>query len=438
MVFMRYRTLLACLLALSLLSLAACGDDEGESANDDDPANQTANNSDPDDDDCEEGQQPNPITGECIDVSDNNDDPNTGDNGQDNGDDNTGQPNNDDPGDNDTPNGGDQNNGDNNGDNGDSDECGDSGLSGQTCRPDDGPLPGATVTIEGFDCDGAPFSEETTADGEGFYDFENIPSGTHTITISSGSFEVEDEVETVVDQVTDLTAGDAKVCLAGTEVNIAVMEGNFDDLDELLDNMGIEYDFYSAGAAISQDVYDFVTDLDEMNQYDIIFAECQVTLPRSGQGYDQDLVEFNINRFVEEGGSFYASDRADEWIYESMPDIFHFESDTGLGGASADPVYADAVSDAMQLILDDNSMEFQFDTNGWTIVSGGVDPDRTTTHFNAPVVPTGGSNTFEDASLITTYNDPLNDGTVVFTSFHNSAQADDEMEAILEHLIFQL
>ncbi len=420
-----------CLLSLVGVGAVACGDDDESSGENGDPNQIDEQDPNGQDEECGAGETANPITGECIEAPDNDGEP-----GEDCDDGEVWDPTTDecvtDPDDEDDS-------GDDGGDDTDDDpdeeaECGPGGLIGQTCRPDGGAIPGATVTVEGFDCDGTPFEEEMTADNEGYYDFEDLPAGDHTISITSGSFEATEDVTIVKDQVTDRESIGNKVCLTGDEADIAVVFGSMDDIAGLLDGMGIEYDMYQ-----SADRGDLLGDQDTLNNYDVVFAECGADL--SASGYASDDLEYNMRRFVQEGGSLYASDWAHDFVQEAMPEAMLFADDvdssmvsprSGPGGDH--PV--DPVSDEMINLMGPEQMEFDF-TGAFAIVSDINEPGGEV-QFEAHYEPGYDGHEGDTTPAMITYDDPLGSGFVIYTEFHNSAQATDEVEDILEYMIFQL
>ncbi len=377
--------------------------------------------------DCDEGQVYNPMSGECItpDVDEDPDpDPDSNNGNDDNG-------NNDD-----NANLGNVNAEPNQEEN-HAQECGPGSIEGQTCRPDGGVLPGAQVRVEGNDCDGFPFIETVTADGQGNYEFHDIPSGTHELTIESGSFVISEDVSVAKGQVTDRKSDELKLCLQGTEVDIAVVSGSFDDIASILDGMTIEYSWYSG----SEEISSLFGDIDEMQNYDIIFVECGA--PWSGLSSslfdtDMDEVRFNINRYVELGNSLYASDQAHGYIEETLEDAIvfynHDSSSSPRVGNGSQYITADVVSDEMQTLLNSDTTELYFNLGAWAVAEG-VGP-MTDIHFRGDAEITGG--VVEGAALMSSYRDPIGDGRAIYTSFHNSAQVDGEMQDILEFMIFQL
>ncbi|MBC8071526.1 MAG: carboxypeptidase regulatory-like domain-containing protein [Deltaproteobacteria bacterium] len=64
-----------------------------------------------------------------------------------------------------------------------------------------------------------------------------------------------------------------------------------------------------AGAAL-------LDDLDEMRRYHIIFVPC---MSQAGMGNLSELRKLNIRQWVADGGKFYVTDWANEYVYETFP-----------------------------------------------------------------------------------------------------------------------
>lgn len=317
-------------------------------------------------------------------------------------------------------------------------QCGPGDIDGQTCRPDGGVLPGAEVTVEGYDCEGNHFTESTSADGEGYYYFEDIDSGEHELTIETGSFSVTDDVLVVKDQVTNLKGENSKVCLQGTEVEIAVIIGTWDDIPSLLNGMNIQHDIINPGGGNADAVANFLSDIDAMNEYDIIFVECNSPWDFSSFSYNMEDIKNNVRTYIEMGNSLYASDYAYDYVQDSMPGVIKwYNEETGgaptSGTAGEYPV--DVVSDDMLTLLGTSTTDINFNLGGWAIAEDGG--PGTTVHFRSQAGSDCCSGV-EEAALMTTYHDLIGDGRLIYTSFHNSAQVSGDMQQILEFMIFQL
>lgn len=447
---------LAVLMAMSTLVLA-CGD---ETTDGDSGVGLVDNQSTDNDDECPEGQTRNPISGECV---SGNDDQGTGGDGCDVGqeyDESTGEcidlcgPGEsyhpgldeciDDSGDDLEDEHDCEHHEMYDEDQGrcvpDPGECGPGMIQGQTCRPNEGVLPNANVTLEGFDCSEEPFTMNTTADSEGFYEFEDVPAGVHEMTITSGSFQVSEEISVREGEITDRESEDAKLCIESEEVEIAVVTGTFDDIPGLLEPMDIDFDVINTSSADSDSTAAFFGNLDELLQYDIIFVECAAPwggMSSNNYGVDMADIEANIRQYVEHGNSLYASDWANPYVQETLPDAVHFyNEDQGITAprdGSDSSLMADVTSSMMESIVGSTTTQLDF-TLGWAVMEG-TGP-TTEAHFRADVDT--GFDIVPNAPLMVTYDDQVGGGRVIYTSFHNDAQVEGTMQEILEFMIFQL
>lgn len=320
--------------------------------------------------------------------------------------------------------------------------CASGSISGRACTPDQQTLAGANVTVSGTNCEGIPFDVVTTANSEGFFSLDEVPVGTHTITVSLGSFSGSEFVEIRENRNTDL--GSDGVCLDGSDVPIAILTGSYDDIGALLNNLQIEYDrpgsdgFFGVSA---NDARDFLTDINTMMDYQILFIECGELwsqLGSSGGGFFggssvHDQVIANLRTFVQSGRSLYASDRAYQFVSRAFPEAVNFRPDTLAG--SSQTVTAQVISDAMFTLLGTSHTQINFNLGGWAVMSS--PPPGVTVHFQGPVRIGSSSNV--QAPLLISYSHSSG-GTVIYTSFHNNAQVGlgSDMERILRYLIFQL
>jgi hypothetical protein len=413
------RILIILFLIVAMGFFVACGEEATEAGpgdndvnavdNDDNGDNQNNDTRPTGPEDCEDHEIFNPALGECVEVGNNDEEPDENDPNE--------NQNNDDPGE--------ECEDDEVWDEVEEEcievepaECGPGHLVGSACRPDGANLGGAHVLLEGVDCEGEYFSMETTADPEGEYSFSNIPSGTHELTVSSGSFEGTEEVDIFKGATRDLTSDSAKICLQGESVNIAVVSGSFDDIAGILTDMQIPFDLQSTPSS-------FFADMDDLRYYDIIFVECGATWP--GGAGDSPDISANIRQYIEEGHSLYASDLAFRFVDFPFGDAFQFSSST----ASSQTIQADVVSTDMQTLLGSTTTEVIFNLPGVRVVE---QPGPTTEiQFEGDVSGVG-----DDMPLMSIYYDLVGGGRAVYTSFHNSAQATGDMQDILEFMIFQL
>ncbi len=426
--------------------------------------------------DCEAGEEFNELEGICEPRARNNSAPN-------NSAPNNSSPNNtsDDPDagdDDDGGNGGeedagdaDQGNDQPDGDDSDPDvpeDCGPGDVIGMACAPSGERLGGATVTIEGNDCDGNPFTETTTTDSNGEYSFADIPAGQHTLTVSSGSFSSNQPIIVHTGETLDLSLSNSKVCLDGGNVEIAVIEGAYDHVSGVLDDLQLDYDvkgddkpsdFINPNGRYA-DSRDFFLDQSAMAQYDIIFINC-------GELWNQleannpntiDSIVNNITLFVDNGGSLYAADWSHPFMERVYADAVDFlGDDTNINearrGYAPQTITAEVTSPAMQNVLGQNQATIEFPHNPpnvinthWVVAEGvgagstvhlSGDAELCTSHFDGTECQQGGG-TQADSPLLVTYKNQSG-GTAIYTAFHNERQGvNTDTEQILKFLIFQL
>ncbi len=465
-------TLLRLIALLSFATLMACADDTSNPGGDGDGVGGNNNGVD-----CPAGQTFNPVLGRCIDdASGNNGSGNntSGNNtsGNNNGGNNTSGNN---TGGGNNTSGNNDNNTTGPGENNipDPNVCGYGSLKGKACAPSGEVLGAATVTITGVDCNqgGAPFTLTAQTLGDGSYSFDDVPTGQHEVTISTGgSFSRSFPAQVFDAQETDLTSQAAKYCIEN-DVEIAVIAGAYDDVEGVLDQLGLEYDMKGGDGGPSQNTVpynqaiDFLTDLSAMSNYDIIFINCGELWGLLNQR-DIDKVTgvvANLRQFIDQGKSVYASDWAHMFIERPMPNAVDFLGDdlslaNARDGFAPQVIQASVDSLALRTVLGTETVAIDFPhnppviyNNNWTMVEG-ADPNAIV-HLTgdadrcaAGSIITGAcpnvDGTLAGSPLLVSFRDPNTNGAVVYTSFHNHADeavpVSPEIEKILKFLIFQL
>lgn len=342
------------------------------------------------------------------------------------------------------------------------DECGFGSIVGKACAPSGEILGGATVHIRGVDCEGQAFEMSVQTDRHGEYQFDNVPAGVHDLTISIGSFSGDHLVRVTDGQTTDLTLAVEKICLDASNVRIAVIQGAYDRVEQLLGNLGLTYDIkgHDDGGALlfpnPREAREFLSDLRAMQQYDIIFINCGLLWNNLGSGARPAIVN-NLRAYVNGGGSLYASDWAHHFVESTFPEMVDFygndaNTSEALNGFAPQTIPASVVSTDLEARLGrtQTSIEFPHNparnilNNNWAVAEGAgsgalvhlqgdvkLCANRSSCNSAGATVP--------NAPLLVSYVTP-GGGTVFFTSFHNESQdgISHDMEEILKFLIFQL
>ena len=345
--------------------------------------------------------------------------------------------------------------------------CGTATITGVACVPSGDALPGAKVTVSGTDCaTGQPFTREVIASGTGRYEVTDVPTGEVSVTLESGSFNRTFDVTLTPGQNVDLTTTASKVCIEGTSVSIAVIGGDFDKVEDILDDLELAYDKKGTDGG-APGLFGSVTDtagfnqtlaflqsLSAMQQYDIIFINCGYLWDNMSTA-QRNAVRDNLFAYVNSGKSLYASDWAYMFIESPFPAIIDFlGADTTLNdvrqGYAPQLVMAAVESTGLQTALGATTVAIDFPhnpptviNNNWAMMEGAN--MAATVHLRSNVQRCGGAGcppgaTIMGAPLLVTYKSPMG-GALGFTSFHNHGEGtpvSPQISQILKYLIFQL
>ena len=214
-------------------------------------------------------------------------------------------------------------------------------ITGRICDTSgDGWVVGATVWVS-IDLDGDGIEDmhvETTTDADGYFTLEGLPPGSYIIMVEKGSFSTSFPVD-FPGGVFELPEDE---CLLPDSVNIAVVMGEYDHIEGILNQLDLEYDLYN-----ETDYLALVLDSNQLNEYDIVFFNCGMPFTWMNQ-----LIPFtnNLSDFVENGGSVYASDWAHAVVEATWPTYIDFLGDDNnlidpfLGYDLADSPYWGAAS----------------------------------------------------------------------------------------------
>ena len=327
------------------------------------------------------------------------------------------------------------------------DPCGPKGsIKGRVCAPNENVFVNdARVWIEGVGCDGEAFTVETTSAFDGTYYLLDVPCGNHTLNIEKGSFAATHPVTVVAGQLLDVTGAANKLCFGSGAAKIAVLAGSWDDMAGLLDQLGLRYDFYNDNGDQGADgaLVELLSDPQKLGGYDILFANCGGTVGWLPQ--DEPQVMGNVKDFVLGGGSLYMSDYAwvlGEWSFPDKVDWYDNDDPSSMGDAdspqvipSGTHVNATIADGTLASVLGKNTIAIEFD-QGPQIAPVAVANGAFAHVVGSINVP------FElqipNAPLTLSYVPADGAGRVIYTNFHNDAQASADMLAIIKYLVFSL
>lgn len=336
-------------------------------------------------------------------------------------------------------------------------------ITGRACSPNGAAIPGARVTAATVDCEGHSRLEQVRSDDAGHFLLHDLVPGQTTITVTAGRFESRYTVEVEADRTLPLDGFSDKTCLPADAARLAVISGDYDQIESILDRLGFEYDLYCGAGGHTWPARQLLGDWDRLRRYDIVFINCgaHVDLRRAGLG---QTMQANLRRFVAEGGSVYASDLSagivdrlwsgavgfESWRRDlrptdaccscvdcpercafddcldccGVPAVECKETPT-LGAGRAGVVQADVVNADLAAFLGADRLQVDFDLDGWVQVDG--------VSLATDVLVRAGAR-----PLMVLFDVGDQGGRVAYTSFHNRAQLSEEVELILRALVFQL
>ncbi len=286
----------------------------------------------------------------------------------------------------------------------------------------------------------------TTTDADGYWTLEEVPTDTElTIFVQHGGVMVDEHS-------LNLYAGeflrlDEPECFDPTVLDIAVVTGDFDDFDEVLEGIGaLDYALIDGGHR--GQLESFLLDLSAMQEYDLIFFNGGCL--EDGIFYDTvdasnpspPAILANLQAYVEGGGRVYASDWAYDLIEQTWPDkidflgVDHVPDSAQLGNAQL--VTASIANEVLGQFLEDQDgeMDVLYDLPVWPPIERVG--NTVSTHLLGTV-------TYREASvdipipsspLIVSFNG--GGGKVVYSTFRLSSNLDPQMLQLWKYAMFEL
>lgn len=224
-------------------------------------------------------------------------------------------------------------------------------------------------------------------------------------------------------------------------LRIAVTPPEYDDMGKLLDTLGTGYRY-------TQIEFDDLLDEKRLNRHDVVFVTCGyvpnrwvgVRLRNTGRNgggiypvrpkIARQLKE-NLRGYVGRGGTLYVSDLLFDLVAMAFPETVDHSK---AGAGAVQTVDAEVVDPGLQRLLGKETIELHFDKPAWRPAA-----------FAGPQVTTLLSGTYKTEAddgqggevtgpLLVQF--PFEDGSVIFTSFHNEKQNSETERQLLRYLVF--
>ena len=285
---------------------------------------------------------------------------------------------------------------------------------------------------------------ETFSDETGTWTISDLPGeAQYTVYVTYGN-------EILIEETVWVGSGetvqlDEPSCFDPLDLEVAVVTGDYDDFDDVLDDLGfLEYTLIDGLDTVQ--LTDFLSSPTELAKYDVIFFNGGFT--EDGIIYDSedetntlpDTVIENVVAYVDAGGSIYASDWAYDIVEIGWPDRIEFvgADDVPDDAQKGDYCQVDAaVSDAsLAAYLETQYIPIEYDLEVWPPIEN---VDRSvSTHLTGSVEYTDGLSNFTLASvpLLVSFNS--GDGKVAFSTFRVARNADEEIVKTVQYMMYNL
>ncbi len=281
---------------------------------------------------------------------------------------------------------------------------------------------------------------EDYTDADGYFTIENVPAGNHALHIQAGAFSATRNVSVQTGKTTTLTE---PIVLGGAEqpeVKMAVVEGGFDSVETLLEQLGFPElpgpATPGTGWVLYWDVATLLNDPTLMAEYGLIFVNCGGLSDYQNHAEISTWVS-NLKAWLAAGGRLYVSDWESGLVEAAFPNAIDWLGDDTDENApragEAEEVAATILAPILQQVLGKSTMTIDFNMDSWVVMAQ-IGPN-TQELVRAEV-------TYWDEGWFdpVTAQKPVmvqfshGEGVIIYTSFHYEAQQESDMLKILRRI----
>lgn len=318
-------------------------------------------------------------------------------------------------------------------------------ISGRVCSPSGAEwLADALVYTNIYDTSGKVVDvRQSFSDRDGYWTLDDLdPNREYTVYIQSGTEVIFTEVFIVRDNE-DIILPEP-VCFDPQSLNIAVVAGDYDDMQKLLENMGfINYSIIDGTNA--DELRDFLTRPENLEPFDVIFfngGHVEEGIFYSDDPTDRtpEVVSVLLDEYVWNGGNVVASD----WAYDSVelvwPDAIDFLGDDLEPNAAQLGEYASfsatVTDESLKEFVGQDAVEIEYDLPVWPPIVQ-VEP-YVSVHLQGTVSYREGTESYplEDVPLLVSFSG--GSGRVAFSTFRVAANRNEQMSNIFQYIMYNV
>ena len=295
------------------------------------------------------------------------------------------------------------------------------------------------------------------SDRDGFWLLDDLPGDEYYQVFVQHGSEIlfDEEVYVTAGQTTQLEEPD---CFDPLELKVAIVTGDYDDFQLVLQQMGFAnytvFDGLVTGTNIcdicEDNLRNFLLNDEWMQQFDIIMlngghVEEDIIYnvdPKNGNDGDSDAIMGNIVKFVQNGGSIYASDWAYDDVEVGWHDRIEFlgnDEEPNDAQAGDQQLVSATISDsalAAWLGSKDSLVDIDYDLPVWPAIESVEDTVSVHLSGNVNVRIGTYTDTVNASPLLVSFND--GQGKVVYATFRVAKNASADMLLILQYMMYSL
>lgn len=281
------------------------------------------------------------------------------------------------------------------------------------------------------------------SDRDGYWQLDGLPGEReYTIFVQFGQDVLQEE--TVFLHDSEVLYLDEPACFDPTALDIALVSGDYDDVQRVLESMGFTSYTLIDGNDPEQ-IRAFVTDIESMRRFDLIFfngghLEKTIFYDTNPANETPAIVKANLQAYVNEGGSVYATDWAYDVIEQTWPDPIDFMGDDKTPDAAQlgeyDVINAAVTDESLASFLGKNQIEVEYDLPVWPPINA-VEA-YTSIHLSGTVRYREGQSSYTLASVPILVSFSQGRGRVGFSTFRIAANNNADTMLTLQHILAAL
>lgn len=304
---------------------------------------------------------------------------------------------------------------------------GEGSITGRVCDEERAVwLEGASVYTHIIDSSGELRDTRTTlSDADGYYTLDNLDNDTYRVYIQYGSTTIDMfDVDVLNARETEVPS---TTCAGSAGLDVAVVTGDFDDMDTVLEAAGIG-GYNLVNGQTGDELLQFLQNPAELATYDAIFfsgghLEEGVFYSTDGSATaTAEAVQEGLRSYVKGGGVVIASDWSYDVIEQTWPSKMTFIDESRPDASQVgEPVNLSVTVSGSDLKdeLGQDTLKVNFDLDAWPVVDSVEDEVKVFLRGDAPWRIGMDTGTESNSPMMVEFTEGK--GTVVYVPFRMSA-----------------